>query len=85
MIQSFLSSDLIDPSAVVLILGQEIVAGEDIYGGSDRLLSQVVPRTGVVVKLVWSPSLQYPYNQVISAICIYFSMLDELRHQILLR
>jgi cysteine-S-conjugate beta-lyase len=32
------------------------VAGEDIYGGSDRLLSQVVPRSGVVVKLVWSRS-----------------------------
>ncbi|KAJ3707732.1 hypothetical protein LUZ61_011437 [Rhynchospora tenuis] len=31
---------------------QEIVAGEDIYGGSDRLLSQVVPRSGVVVKRV---------------------------------
>ncbi|KAK8962097.1 MLO-like protein 11 [Platanthera guangdongensis] len=25
-------------------------AGEDIYGGSDRLLSQVVPRKGIVVK-----------------------------------
>ncbi|KAG2604526.1 hypothetical protein PVAP13_4NG069274 [Panicum virgatum] len=31
---------------------QEIVAGEDIYGGSDRLLSQVVPRHGIVVKRV---------------------------------
>lgn len=63
------------------------MAGEDIYGGSDRLLSQVVPRSGVVVKLVWShiPSLQYFYNQAISAICICFSMLDELIHQILLR
>lgn len=71
MIQSFESSDLIYSSAAVLILGQEIVAGEDIYGGSDRLLSQVVPRTGVVVKLVWSPSLQYPYNQVINVICLY--------------
>ncbi|KAL6593719.1 hypothetical protein ACP70R_048620 [Stipagrostis hirtigluma subsp. patula] len=28
--------------------GQEIVVGEDIYGGSDRLLSQVVPRKGIV-------------------------------------
>jgi len=35
-----------------MISGQEIVAGEDIYGGSDRLLSQVVPRHGIVVKLV---------------------------------
>ncbi|KAL9240004.1 hypothetical protein vseg_014270 [Gypsophila vaccaria] len=32
--------------------GQEIVAGEDIYGGSDRLLSKVLPKTGVVVKRV---------------------------------
>ncbi|MBA0561825.1 hypothetical protein Golob_018623, partial [Gossypium lobatum] len=31
---------------------QEIVAGDDIYGGSDRLLSQVTPRSGVVVKRV---------------------------------
>ncbi|KAH9608193.1 hypothetical protein KSS87_015778 [Heliosperma pusillum] len=32
--------------------GQEIVAGDDIYGGSDRLLSRVLPKTGVVVKRV---------------------------------
>lgn len=32
--------------------GQEIVAGDDIYGGSDRLLSQVIPRKGVAVKRV---------------------------------
>ncbi|XVF85611.1 hypothetical protein PTKIN_Ptkin17bG0130800 [Pterospermum kingtungense] len=32
--------------------GQEIVAGDDIYGGSDRLLSQVTPKCGVVVKRV---------------------------------
>ncbi|OVA02461.1 Cys/Met metabolism [Macleaya cordata] len=32
--------------------GQEIVAGDDIYGGSDRLLSQVLPGKGVVVKRV---------------------------------
>lgn len=38
-------------------LGQEIVAGNDIYGGSDRLLSQVLPKTGVVVKLVILPVL----------------------------
>ncbi|KAJ9548073.1 hypothetical protein OSB04_020616 [Centaurea solstitialis] len=37
--------------------GEEIVAGEDIYGGSDRLLSQVVPRTGVVVKRVDTTNL----------------------------
>ncbi len=33
-----------------LIAGQEIVAGDDIYGGSDRLLSQVCPKSGLVVK-----------------------------------
>ncbi|PKA58366.1 Cystathionine beta-lyase, chloroplastic [Apostasia shenzhenica] len=37
--------------------GQEIVAGEDIYGGSDRLLSQVAPRKGIVVKRIDTSSL----------------------------
>ncbi|KAF8398258.1 hypothetical protein HHK36_017185 [Tetracentron sinense] len=32
--------------------GEEIVAGDDIYGGSDRLLSQVIPKKGIVVKRV---------------------------------
>ncbi|KAJ8570426.1 hypothetical protein K7X08_037398 [Anisodus acutangulus] len=32
--------------------GEEIVAGDDIYGGSDRLLSKVVPKAGIVVKRV---------------------------------
>ena len=36
----------------VFILGEEIVAGDDLYGGTDRLLSQVVPKTGAIVKLV---------------------------------
>ena len=31
------------------VTGQEIVAGDDIYGGTDRLLSRVVPRSGVKV------------------------------------
>lgn len=44
--------------------GEEIVAGDDIYGGSDRLLSQVVPRTGVVVKRVDTTNL----DEVASAI-----------------
>ncbi|KAG4915860.1 hypothetical protein JHK87_053417 [Glycine soja] len=41
-------------SAVVRLVGtgEEIVTGDDVYGGSDRLLSQVVPRTGIVVKRV---------------------------------
>lgn len=38
-------------------LGEEIVAGDDIYGGSDRLLSQVIPKTGIVVKLVYMLSV----------------------------
>ncbi|MCI01989.1 cystathionine beta-lyase chloroplastic-like, partial [Trifolium medium] len=32
--------------------GEEILAADDLYGGADRLLSQVVPRSGVLVKLV---------------------------------
>lgn len=44
--------------------GEEIVAGDDIYGGSDRLLSQVIPRTGVVVKRVNTSDL----NEVASSI-----------------
>lgn len=44
--------------------GQEIVAGDDIYGGSDRLLSQVVPKQGIVVKRVNTSDL----NEVASAI-----------------
>ncbi|XP_021746959.1 cystathionine beta-lyase, chloroplastic-like [Chenopodium quinoa] len=38
--------------------GQEIVAGDDIYGGSDRLLSQVLPKTGIVVKRVNTSDLE---------------------------
>ncbi|XP_057468451.1 cystathionine beta-lyase, chloroplastic [Actinidia eriantha] len=44
--------------------GEEIVAGDDIYGGSDRLLSQVIPKTGVVVKRVNTTDL----DEVASAI-----------------
>ncbi|KAJ0014521.1 hypothetical protein Pint_20078 [Pistacia integerrima] len=33
--------------------GEEIVAGDDLYGGSDRLLSRVTPKAGIVVKLVY--------------------------------
>lgn len=35
-----------------LVLGEEIIAGDDLYGGSDRLLSQITPKSGIVVKLV---------------------------------
>uniref|UniRef100_A0A0D6R8B7 cysteine-S-conjugate beta-lyase n=1 Tax=Araucaria cunninghamii TaxID=56994 RepID=A0A0D6R8B7_ARACU len=38
--------------------GQEIVAGDDIYGGSDRLLSKVVPKDGVIVKRVDTTNLE---------------------------
>ncbi|KAB2608382.1 cystathionine beta-lyase [Pyrus ussuriensis x Pyrus communis] len=61
--------------------GEEIVAGDDIYGGSNRLLSQIIPKTGVVVndldevasaigpstKLVWLESPTNP-RQIISDI-----------------
>lgn len=33
----------------IVIIG-EIVAGNDMYGGSDRLLSEVIPKTGASVK-----------------------------------
>ncbi|CAA6667693.1 unnamed protein product [Spirodela intermedia] len=36
----------------LLEAGQEIVAGDDIYGGSDRLLSKVVPKQGIAVRRV---------------------------------
>jgi len=32
--------------------GQEIVAGDDIYGGSDRLLTQISPKSGIIVKRI---------------------------------
>ncbi|XP_028775665.1 cystathionine beta-lyase, chloroplastic isoform X1 [Neltuma alba] len=38
--------------------GDEIVAGDDIYGGSDRLLSRVIPKSGVVVKRVNTSDLE---------------------------
>ncbi|KAF4374472.1 hypothetical protein F8388_016023 [Cannabis sativa] len=44
--------------------GEEIVAGDDIYGGSDRLLSKVIPKTGVVVKRVDTTNL----DEIASAI-----------------
>ncbi|KAK6944435.1 Cys/Met metabolism, pyridoxal phosphate-dependent enzyme [Dillenia turbinata] len=44
--------------------GEEIVAGDDIYGGSDRLLSQVVPKKGIVVKRVNTSDL----DEIASAI-----------------
>ncbi|KAF7112521.1 hypothetical protein RHSIM_RhsimUnG0220800 [Rhododendron simsii] len=44
--------------------GEEIVAGDDIYGGSDRLLSQVIPKTGVMVKRINTANL----DEVASAI-----------------
>lgn len=70
--------------AKLLYLGQEIVAGDDIYGGSDRLLSRVVPKSGVIVKLVWCPSLLnrfffYHSSQMLTTLYI-FDIADELTH-----
>ncbi|KAK8510107.1 hypothetical protein V6N12_007984 [Hibiscus sabdariffa] len=49
-----LESGMAALSAVANLVGsgQEIVAGDDIYGGSDRLLSRVTPKSGVLVKRV---------------------------------
>ncbi|PWA38497.1 cystathionine beta-lyase [Artemisia annua] len=44
-------------SAATHLVKPEIVAGEDIYGGSDRLLSQVIPDRGVRVKRVDTTNL----------------------------
>ncbi|KAL3534574.1 hypothetical protein ACH5RR_003035 [Cinchona calisaya] len=44
--------------------GEDIVAGDDMYGGSDRLLSQIIPKTGVLVKRVDTTNL----DEVASAI-----------------
>ncbi|CAI5471824.1 unnamed protein product [Closterium sp. Yama58-4] len=41
-----------------LPVGSAIVAGDDIYGGTDRLLSRVVPRAGVAVRRVDTTDLQ---------------------------
>ncbi|KAK1300674.1 hypothetical protein QJS10_CPB13g00917 [Acorus calamus] len=41
----------------LLEAGQEIVAGDDMYGGSDRLLSKVVPKKGISVKRVNTTNL----------------------------
>ncbi|XP_021972083.1 cystathionine beta-lyase, chloroplastic isoform X2 [Helianthus annuus] len=53
------SSGMAALSAVTHLVnpGEEIVAGEDIYGGSDRLLSQVIPKRGIVVKRVDTTNL----------------------------
>ncbi|KAE8125190.1 hypothetical protein FH972_020023 [Carpinus fangiana] len=44
--------------------GEEIVAGDDLYGGSDRLLSKVIPKNGIVVKRVNTTDL----DEVVAAI-----------------
>lgn len=43
---------LVINAKTIWLPGEEIVAPDDIYGGSDRLLSQATPKSGVVVKLV---------------------------------
>ena len=47
-------------------IGEEIVAGDDLYGGTDRLLSQVIPKNGVVVKLVWFVCCAYLFYSITS-------------------
>ncbi|KAL4607552.1 hypothetical protein ACB092_09G183300 [Castanea dentata] len=44
--------------------GEEIVAGDDLYGGTDRLLSKIIPKKGIVVKRVNTSDL----DEVASAI-----------------
>ncbi|KAL4609721.1 hypothetical protein ACB092_08G001900 [Castanea dentata] len=44
--------------------GDEIVAGDDLYGGTDRLLSKTIPKKGIVVKRVNTSDL----DEVASAI-----------------
>ncbi|XP_057771588.1 cystathionine beta-lyase, chloroplastic-like isoform X2 [Salvia miltiorrhiza] len=45
-------------AAVTHLVGDEIVSGDDMYGGSDRLLSQVTPKSGIVVKRVDTTNLE---------------------------
>ena len=48
--------------AVVLRLvkaGQHVVAGDDIYGGTSRLLAQVAPGLGIDVTNVDTTDIQY--------------------------
>lgn len=63
--------------------GEEIVAGDDLYGGSDRLLSQVTPKSGIVVKRVNTSNL----DELASAICaktklVWLESPTNPRHQI---
>ncbi|CAI9095922.1 OLC1v1031960C1 [Oldenlandia corymbosa var. corymbosa] len=60
------SSGMAALSAVTRLVGSgnEIVAGDDMYGGSDKLLSQFVPNSGIVVKRVDTTNL----DEVASAI-----------------
>lgn len=68
-------SQMSDNVQFIDILGEEIVAGDDLYGGSDRLLSKVIPKKGIVVKLVFlSPlffviQLQVIFNFIKLAMC----------------
>lgn len=55
-------------------LGEEIVAGEDIYGGSDRLLSQVTTKRGIVVKLVLVSSFLHKIQLEVEFEVIMFMM-----------
>ncbi|KAI3843308.1 hypothetical protein MKW92_029542, partial [Papaver armeniacum] len=66
--RAFFFSTGVSALAVVTHLvrtGQEVVSGNDMYGGSDRFLSQLLPGRGVVVKLlVWLESPTDPRLQI---------------------
>ena len=44
------ASFVLPPVCLGCMAGDEIVAGDDIYGGTDRLLTRVVPKGGVTVR-----------------------------------
>lgn len=61
--------------AKYFILGNEILAGAEIYGGSSQLLNKIIPNRGIMVKLVLSSLLliliQHPleFNIIMLTLC----------------
>src|SRR2546428_4619225 len=39
----------------LLVAGEEVIAGDDLYGGTVRLLDQVLPRQGIRVRYLCAP------------------------------